>query len=432
MKKIIILGAGPSGLGFAHEFENNGIKSTIYEKNNSWGGLCDNFSIGGYRFDRFVHFSFSERKYVNDIFLKNDFYRHSPNPFNYYQGHWIKHPAQNNLFHLSEVEKANIIKGFNARTEKDIAQIKNYDEWLKVQYGDYFSENFAMRYTRKYWTTEAKNLETKWVGSRMYKPTIDEIMASCYTDQTPNTYYAKEMRYPKYGGYKTFLSEVARNLDIRVNKKIVNIDISSKSILFEDGKTAYFDKLISSIPLPEYVDLIGNMPSKVIEACQKLAWTEGVLVSIGFNKPDVAKHLWYYIYDEDILPARVYSPSLKSLDNTPNNTSSVQAEIYFSKKYKPNSLTLEEIKIRTINQLGKIMNFTHEDVSVSHVKYEPYANVIFDHDIYKNRKIVHDYFKSIDIIPIGRFGLWAYLWSDQSMMSGVMAARKLVQGLSVC
>lgn len=29
------------------------------------------------------------------------------------------------------------------------------------------------------------------------------------------------------------------------------------------------------------------------------------------------KHLWDYIYDEDILPARIYSPSEKLPDNVP-------------------------------------------------------------------------------------------------------------------
>lgn len=45
--------------------------------------------------------------------------------------------------------------------------------------------------------------------------------------------------------------------------------------------------------------------------------TSGYMVSLGFNRADVAKHLWFYIYDEDIPPSRVYSPSLKSPDNAP-------------------------------------------------------------------------------------------------------------------
>jgi DNA polymerase III delta subunit len=43
-------------------------------------------------------------------------------------------------------------------------EIKNYEEWLRVQYGDYFSENFPMVYTEKYWTLKAKDLEAALIA----------------------------------------------------------------------------------------------------------------------------------------------------------------------------------------------------------------------------------------------------------------------------
>lgn len=49
-----------------------------------------------------------------------------------------------------------------------------------------------MQYTKKYWGVEAKELETKWVGERMYKPTIEEIRKGMETEDTPITYYAKK------------------------------------------------------------------------------------------------------------------------------------------------------------------------------------------------------------------------------------------------
>lgn len=41
----------------------------MYEKNERWGGLCDNFTIGdGFRFDYFVHLSFTKSEYVKELF----------------------------------------------------------------------------------------------------------------------------------------------------------------------------------------------------------------------------------------------------------------------------------------------------------------------------------------------------------------------------
>lgn len=63
-----------------------------------------------------------------------------------------------------------------------------------------------MTYTKKYWGVEAKDLETKWVGNRVYQPSMKEILEGMNSSETPITYYAKEMRYPKVGGFKKFLS----------------------------------------------------------------------------------------------------------------------------------------------------------------------------------------------------------------------------------
>ena len=39
-------------------------------------------------------------------------------------------------------------------------------------------------------------------------------------------------------------------------------------------------------------------------------------------------------------------------------------------------------------------------------------------------KIIHEYLKTIDVIPFGRYGIWAYLWSDEAMLSGKKVAEK--------
>lgn len=53
---------------------------------------------------------------------------------------------------------------------------------------------------------EAKDLEKIWVGNRVYQPSMKEILEGMNTSETPIAYYAKEMRYPKVGGFKKVLS----------------------------------------------------------------------------------------------------------------------------------------------------------------------------------------------------------------------------------
>jgi len=89
--------------------------------------------------------------------------------------------------------------------------------------------------------------------------------------------------------------------------------------------------------------------------------------------------------------------------------------------------TDKEVLDQTIEDLIKMGLFEKEDIIVKDIRSEKYANVIFDHHIYSNRKIVLDYLEDNNVISVGRFGEWDYLWSDQSMLSGRNGALKLIK-----
>lgn len=418
-KKIIILGAGISGIGAGYFLsKNKENKVILFEKNNSWGGLCDNFEINGFRFDKFVHLSFTRNKEVRELFDKSiESLEHTPNPANYYKGYWLKHPAQNNLFPLEKEEKEKILHDFLNRKEKTIDEIKNYEEWLRIQYGDYFAKNFPMRYTKKYWGVEAKELETKWVENRMYKPSIEEVKEGMQTTDTPVTYYAKKMYYPVKGGYKSYLNFLVKDLDIRLENEVLKIDPLNKIIYLKNGNKENYDKLISSIPLPKMVNIVENTPKEIIEKSKLLKWTSGYIVSIGLKTKEILPYLWFYIYDEDIPFARVYSPSHKSEDNCPEGCSSLQLEIYFEHNNIPQQ-SKEKILEKCIVKLEEMNVIRKENIVVKDIRFEKYANIIFDFNIYEIKKEIREYLKNLGIETIGRFGEWDYFWSDQSLLSG--------------
>lgn len=418
MRQTIVLGSGIAGISAGYHLKKKGEEVVIYEKDNDWGGLCANFTIDGFRFDKFVHFTFADSEYIRNLFEESSpTYAHPSVSSNYYKGYWLKHPAQNNIAPLPIDEKVEIIKGFINRKNKSFEEIENYEEWLRVQYGDYFAENFPMVYTKKYWGLEAKDLETKWVGNRMHSPNIDEVLKGSYETQDKNFYYTSYMKYPKKGGFRSILNKCREGLDIRFNKEVVKIDTVAKTVSFKDGTISNYTRLISSLPLPEIVKMIENCPDYVLNSANNLHNTCGYMVSLGFKRPDVAKHLWFYIYDEDILSARVYSPSMKSLDNVPNGCSSLQAEIFFDCKAKIPSK--EEVMKNTIEKLVSMGLFKEDEIVVKDIRFEKYANITFDKDIYKNRKVVLDYLQSQNIETIGRFGKWEYYWTHQAFKSGI-------------
>lgn len=418
MSNNVILGAGIAGISAAYHLKQKGENSVIFEKDNDWGGLCGFFEIDGFRFDRFVHFTFAKDEKIAELFAKSSpLYAHPPVSYNYWRGCWLKHPAQNNLAPLPIEEKVKIIDSFVNRPRKDVAEISDYAEWLRVQYGDYFAENFPFAYTRKYWGVEAKRLETKWVGNRLHVSPLPEVLRGAFAEQQENFYYTKFMNYPKKGGFRSIMNECRKGLDIRLNKKAVRIDTAAKQVEFADGTVEKYDNLISSLPLPEIIKMISNVPENVQNAAKQLRWTCGYQVSLGFKRPDLAKYLWFYIYDEDVPPARVYSPNLKSPDNAPKGCSSLQAEVFFANDAK--IADKDEILRQTVSKLKEICQFKDSDVVVKDIRFEPYANIIFTPEIYESRKVVREWLQAQGIKTIGRFGEWDYLWSHQAFESGM-------------
>ncbi len=410
----VILGAGIAGLGAALRARELNIQYEIFEAKASAGGLLDNFVIDGYRFDNAVHLSFASEDKVRNIFDKTPYFSHSPDAVNFETDKWLKHPVQNNLYPLSATEKVTLIESLIQRPESELAD--NYESWLIHQYGQEIANRYPMRYTRKYWQCNADELSVSWIGNRLRRAKLSEILYGAFTDNTPNDYYTKEMRYPKEGGFKSFIQPLIDESIINYNHEVIEVNLCEKRIKFSNGTIVNYKNLINTLPLPLFIDLCGvSVPTIVKESANKLEATSLDLISVGFNKA-IIKDLWFYIYDEDILASRAYSPSVKSQDNVPEGCSSLQFEIY--NPGRNSQYTVDELKKNVIYAMGKMGIARDEDIVFLHHKRLPWGNVVFKKGMEEYREIVREYISNNKVKSAGRFGEWDYLWSNQSMLSG--------------
>jgi protoporphyrinogen oxidase len=410
---IAILGAGIAGLGAALKARETGREAVLFEARTSAGGLLDNFTIDGYRFDLSVHLSFATEPKVRSIFDRTPYYTHPADAGCYEHPHWLKHPVQNNLFPLPAPDKVELIRSFLRRPE--VLAGDDYESWLRHQYGDAIAERYPIRYTRKYWGIEPSRLSTNWVGNRMRRAELEEILFGAFTPDTPNTYYTKEMRYPKVGGYKAFINTLIQDSTIHLEHEATAIDPSARRVTFANGRTVTYEKLVSTLPLPVLVQVLDAVPGEVAAASRRLRTTSVDLVSVGFRS-DLVKSLWFYIYDEDILASRANSPSVKSPDNVPPGRSSLQFEIY-SPGAGPRHAT-DRLLANTRLALERMGIAGEADIAFMDHRFLPFGNVVFERGMEAHRAVVQEYLAAQGISSCGRFGAWDYFWSNQSFMSG--------------
>ena len=96
--KTIVIGAGIAGLTAGFQLKKSNKNYAIFEKNSSVGGLLDNFSFQGHRFDKAIHLSFATENEVRKIFDLTKTFTHKPQAWCWFYDKWLKHPIHNNLY----------------------------------------------------------------------------------------------------------------------------------------------------------------------------------------------------------------------------------------------------------------------------------------------------------------------------------------------
>ena len=115
---------------------------------------------------------------------------------------------------------------------------------------------------------------------------------------------------------------------------------------------------------------------------------------------------------------------MQSPNNAPAGFGSIQAEVYFSTKYRPLTHAPEELIEPVITDLRRCGILREDDQILSReARLIEHANVIFDLDRIAALETVHGYLDDMGIAYCGRYGEWGPLWTDESFISGENAAQ---------
>ncbi len=289
-----------------------------------------------------------------------------------------------------------------------------------------------MEYGWKYHTTTADNMSTDWLGPRLYRPKLEEVLLGALSSDTPDVHYITDVRYPSYNGFASYLSLLPRITNLQLGHELVRIVPKEQELWFSNGVKAGYDALVSSVPLPELIPMIAGVPSDVLKAAHRLACTSCVLVNLGINRTDLSEAQWTYFYDRDVCFTRVSFPHLFSPHVVPSGCGSIQAEIYYSEKYRPLKGSPADYVAPVIADL-KRCGILRDDDQILHanVHVSRYAQVIFDLERGDALATVHGYLDEIGIAYCGRYGDWLYIWTDEAFISGENAAQKALDRLAV-
>jgi len=427
VENIAVLGSGMGALGAAYRLHGEGLAPVLYDKNSYHGGHTASFMHdGGFLFDIGPHISFTKDERIQELFaesVEHQFETIQIRLNNYWRGYWPVHPVQLHLHGLPEDVIIKVIADFVAADKAEEGPIRNYADWLLASFGRTFAELFPMQYTRKYHLTTAENMSTDWLGPRIYKPSLEEVLRGAISPGAPNIHYITHFRYPTRGGFAAYLRRFLPLGEIKLQHELIALDPRARELTFRNGVRTRYNGVVSSIPLPDLVPMIAGTPPDVLAAAASLACSTCVLVNVVVDREDLSEGHMTYFYDEDICFTRLSFPHMLSPNNVPKGAGSIQAEVYFSKKYRPLTVTPESLIEPVIADLRRCGLIREEDkILFRNAFLVSYANVIFDLDRAEALKTVHGYLDEIGVAYCGRYGDWGYMWTDESFISGERAA----------
>lgn len=442
-KKIVIIGAGPTGLGAAYRLKELGYKNFhMYDRLDHLGGLASSFTdSAGFTWDIGGHVMFSHYKYYDDVFdaLMGDEYQMNMREcWVRMFDRWVPYPFQNNIRYLPKEVCYECLTGLvEAQTQRDHKAAKNFEQFMEAVFGDGICKHFMKPYNFKVWAHPPKLMNKQWIGERVAVLDIDRaiknvVMGSDDFGWGPNN----QFKFPLRGGTGEFYRRFAKPLagHFTLNKSVDFINMKRKQVHFADGEVVSYDVLISTMPLDKLCNdvLNGEVPRQIKRATAGLRHSGGYMVGVGIKQPCPSTKSWMYFPEENCPFYRVTYLSNYSPYMTPDKDRyySLLCETSYS-EFKPvDGSRIVEETIQGLINAGLLKPEDREDVVDTWCFKADYS--------YPTPSIERDGILS-EAIPFlerhgiysrGRFGMWKYEVSntDHSLMQGVELINRLLQG----
>jgi protoporphyrinogen oxidase len=441
-QRVVILGAGPTGLGAAYRLLELGHdRFHIYDRAGQVGGLATSHKDAqGFTWDIGGHVQFSHYRYFDDLMdkaLGANWLDHERESWVWIEGRFVPYPFQNNLRYLRPETQWKCLQGL-IRLYKQPFQGKpaNFRQWIDATFGAGLAEVFMVPYNFKVWAYPGEEMDYNWIGERVAVTDLEKVLYNVLHQKDdlswgPNNTF----RFPKYGGTGAVWESVANLIGrekISLGKEVAGVDAEAKKVYFTDGTHDEYDVLLSTLPVDRLIALAELDHLK--EPASRLRYSSSNIIGIGLSgKPPstLTKKCWMYFPESNCPFYRVTVFSNYSPNNVPDIATqwSLMAEVSESPHKPVHQETLIEDTIEGLFAT-KLINKSHDILSTwSYRAHYGYPTPALGRDEALNA--IHPELEKRGIYSRGRFGGWKYEISNQdhSLMQGVELVDKLILGV---
>jgi len=445
--RLVILGAGPTGLGAGYRLKELGHAGfRIFEAQGRVGGLAQSFrDEAGFTWDIGGHVLFSHYEYYDKVFSRlmgDEFTLNTRESWVRIAGTWAPYPFQNNIRYLPrELAYECLVGLIRAQTGRGSvpspAAARNFGEFIDAVFGEGIARCFMRPYNFKVWAHPPEMMNKTWIGERVAVIDVERALRNVILGLDdpgwgPNNRFKFPLRGGTGGFYGRFEPLLREHLTLRCAAR--RLDVDRRVVTFADGRVEPYDALLSTMPLDILCRdvLEGGVPPAIREAASRLRHNTGYMVGIGIRRPCPSTRSWMYFPEDDCPFYRVTYLSNYSPYMTPDKDRyySLLCETSAS-EFKPvDGGTIVDDTIRGLVNCGLISRDETDDIVSRWLHVAPYSYPIPTVDRDEILSEVIPWLEARGIYSRGRFGMWKYevANTDHSIMQGVEWVDRLLLG----
>lgn len=428
-KRIVILGAGPAGLGAAWQLaEQKKADVAVLEQADAVGGNAGSFELAGLRVDYGSHrlHPTTDPKILAD--LKNllgadllDRPRHGRIRL---QNRWIHFPLKPQDLMLK------LPAGFGAGVAfdalKKFAPHKNGNDGgetftgvLEKGLGATVCRDFYFPYAKKIWGLQPAELSATQAHRRVSAGSLGK-MARKVLSVVPGfkTPGAGRFFYPRegFGQISEAIAEAARACGARIEfgSSVRRIETGERQrVTFErDGKseTVEADYVWSTIPLPVLVRAVEpSAPAEVVEASERISYRAMVLIYLVLDEPQWTPFDAHYFPEAEVKLTRLSEPKNYSASNEPRDRTVLCGELPCAVGDETWNASDAELAALVRESLASCGLPIKSEILQVKTKRLPSAYPIYKEGYEKYFKLQDDWASSLkNVLTFGRQGLFAH------------------------
>lgn len=432
MAKVVILGAGLTGLSVAYHLEQNNFSDyLIFEQQEKPGGLLRSFKQDGFTFDFTGHLLHSNNDYftsfLQTVVGQENFNQVTRRAAIYSHNTYADYPFQMNLRNLPFDIMYECIDGFIKRNQSRNVP-KNFHEWVLKHFGVGIGKHFFFPYNSKLLAYPIKKITPSWTGRFVPQTNLKAILQGALHDPSRNVGYNSSFLYPKTDGIEFIIKKLLGTLknNIQVQHQAASIDVKNKIIFFTNGHKEHYETLVTTMPLDKLLDRMA-LPSHLSfkTAQQHLICNSVININLGFDKTAISDKHWIYF------PEKAYPFYRLGFWNNINPTSVKPgcSAIYGEISYLPKANNKNIIKRKTAEAISaslKFLNLEPNNIVTEKILHLDHAYVIYNTWREKN---LHKLIKQLNqehIFSVGRFGAWKYSSMQEAILEGKDTAETIL------